>query len=201
MTLRKLRVNILRMAFLPIIFIGLFVRPPWSLESTTAFIVELAGFAFLLAGLTVRVWCTFYIGGRKSKDLVTTGPFSICRNPLYMGTFLLTIGAGLCFENLLMLLLAIVVIVPAHFIVVRLEESHLEDVFGEDYRLYRKRTPRFFPRISNYASPDEVSVSVRAIRRIALDTILVLLVPEIEDLLEVLHGHGILPVLWHFPPS
>jgi len=66
MTLRKLRVNVLRLAFLPIIFVGLFVRPPWSLESTTAFLVELGGFAFLLAGLTVRIWCTFYIGGRKS---------------------------------------------------------------------------------------------------------------------------------------
>ncbi|MBN2272322.1 MAG: isoprenylcysteine carboxylmethyltransferase family protein [Sedimentisphaerales bacterium] len=201
MTLRKLRVNVLRLAFLPIVFVGLFVRPSWALESTMAFLVELGGFVFLLAGLTVRIWCTFYIGGRKSKELITTGPFSICRNPLYAGTFLLAFGIGLCFENMLMLLLVLVVIIPTHVLVVRLEEGHLEGVFGEEYRLYKESTPRFLPRIRNYRSPDTVSVSVHAIRRIAMDTIAVLLLPEIEDLLEVLHAHGILPVLWHFPPA
>jgi len=113
----------------------------------------------------------------------------------------LAFGVGLCFENLLMLLLVLALIVPAHVIVVRWEEAHLEEVFGEHYRLYREKTPRFLPRIRNYESPDAVSVSVRAIRRIAVDTIAVLLVPEIEDLLEVLHLHGVLPVLWHFPPT
>lgn len=44
-----------------------------------------------------------------------------------------------------------------------------------------------------------VLVSVRAIRRIAMDTVGVLLIPEIEDFLEVLHINGILPILWHFP--
>jgi hypothetical protein len=32
-----------------------------------------------------------------------------------------------------------------------------------------------------------------------MDTVGVLLLPEIEDLLELLHEHGIIPVLWHFP--
>ncbi len=201
MTLRKLRVNVLRLAFVPIIFVGLFVRSPWAIDSITAFVVELCGYVFLLSGLTVRIWCTFYIGGRKSRELITTGPFSICRNPLYIGTFLLAFGVGLCFENILMLLLVLVVIIPTHVLVVRWEEAHLEKVFGEEYRLYREKTPRFLPRIRNYESPDVVGVSVHAIRRIAVDTIAVLLLPEIEDLLEVLQVHGILPVLWHFPPG
>jgi len=200
MTLRKLRVRLLRLAFVPVAFVGLFVRPPWLLESTTAFFLELGGYVFLLGGLAVRIWCTFYIGGRKSKELITTGPFSICRNPLYIGTFLLSIGVGLCFENLLMLLLVLVIVIPAHVIAVRMEEAHLEKVFAEQYRSYKRRTPRFLPCLRDYHSPGVVSVPVRAIRRIAIDTIAILLLPEIEDLLEVLHLHGVLPVLWHFPP-
>lgn len=199
MQIRKLRVLLLRIAFIPILFVALFVRPEWSLESNTAFIMELAGYAFLLAGLIVRIWCIFYIGGRKSQELITEGPYSICRNPLYVGTFLLTIGAGLCFENILMLLLIVVVILPAHVLVARMEESHLEQIFGEEYRLYRKKVRRFWPRFSNYRSPDMLHVPVRAIRRIGIDTIGVLLLPEVEDLLELLHEHGVLPVLWHFP--
>lgn len=199
MILRKLRIDLLRVAFLPVIFVAVFVRPSWSLESVTGYTMELAGYLFLLAGLIVRIWCIFYIGSRKSKELVTEGPYSICRNPLYIGTFLLAIGVGLCFENLLMLLFVPVIIIPTHFITAKMEETNLESKFGEPYRTYTRKVPLFWPDFSNYTSPETLSVNVRSIKRIAFDTAGVLLLPEIEDLLELLHEHGIIPVLWHFP--
>jgi hypothetical protein len=164
-----------------------------------AFLVELAGYAFLMAGLMIRIWSTLYIGGRKSLQLVTEGPYSICRNPLYVGTFLLAIGAGLCFENLLMLMATFVVLVPIHGIVARMEERHLAEKFPQEYPSYARQVRRFWPRLGNYHSGQEIIVSVRSIRRVALDTLGVLLLPEIEDLLEVLHQHGVIPVLFHFP--
>lgn len=199
MTPRKLRLYLLRLAFVPIVFIAIFVRPSWSVESTTAFVIETSGYLFLLGGLLIRIWCTFYIGGQKSKDLITTGPYSLCRNPLYIGTFMLSIGAGLCFENLLMLLLVPAIIIPVHLIVIQMEEAHLEGVFGEQYRAYKQKVPRLWPHFSDYSSPDLLSVNIHAIWRITLDTLGVLLLPQIEDLLEVLHNHGIIPILWHFP--
>jgi protein-S-isoprenylcysteine O-methyltransferase Ste14 len=197
MTLRKLRINLLRLAFIPIVFVAIFVRHSWSIESTAAFVMEFGGYLFLLAGLLIRIWCSFYIGSRKSKELITEGPYSICRNPLYIGSFLLAVGVGLCFENLLILVPAI--IIPVHIIAARMEEAHLELKFGEQYRLYKQKIPRFWPRFSNYNSPDMIGVNVHSIRRIAMDTVGVLLLPEIEDLLELLHQNGIIPVLWHFP--
>jgi hypothetical protein len=65
--------------------------------------------------------------------------------------------------------------------------------------MYKQKVPRFWPRFSNYNSPDMIEVNVRSIRRIATDTVGVLLLPGVEDFLEVLHEHGIIPVLWHFP--
>jgi len=167
------------------------------MESTTAFVVEIIGYFFILIGLTIRIWCTFYIGGRKNIELITTGPYSICRNPLYIGTFILAIGIGLCFENLLILLLALVIIIPVHMIAIQMEENHLEAVFGEQYRLYKQKVSKFLPHFSNYNSPDVLKVNVRAIRQIAVDAVGILLLPEIEDLLELLHRQGIIPVLWH----
>ena len=199
MSLRKLRTQLIRLAFVPVVFVAIFVRPPWSVESSTAFFVELVGYLFLLAGLTVRIWCTFYIGNRKSKELVAEGPYSICRNPLYVGSFLLAIGAGFCFENLLMILLVPAIVIPIHIIVARMEEIHLESTFGDQYRTYKQKVPRFLPRLSNYKSSAIVEVNINSVRRIVMDTIAVLLLPEIEDLLELLHEHGIIPVLWHFP--
>jgi len=199
MTVRKLRINLLRLVFVPVVLIAVFVRPPWSLDSTLGFAMELGGYLFLLAGLVIRIWCSFYIGSRKSKEIITTGPYSICRNPLYIGSFLLAIGVGLCFENLLILILVPAIIIPIHLIVARMEESHLESRFGEPYRLYKRKVPAFWPRLSNYNSPDMVKINVHSIRRIAADTVGVLLLPEIEDFLELLHQHGIIPVLWYFP--
>jgi protein-S-isoprenylcysteine O-methyltransferase Ste14 len=197
--IRKLRITALRLSLLPVVAVAVFVRPSWGLESTTAFLLELAGYLFLLAGLAIRIWCIFYIGGRKSRQIVTQGPYSICRNPLYMGTFLLAIGAGLCFENLIMLAMCVPIVLITHFVVVRMEEAHLEASFGEEYTRYKRRVPKYWPRLRNYESPETVPVSVRAIRRIAIDTAGVLLLPEIEDMLEILHDHGVVPVLWHFP--
>jgi len=199
MTLRKLRVNLLRLAFVPMVFVAIFVRPNLSLESSIAFIMEASGFLFLLAGLLIRIWCTFYIGGKKSKELITIGPYSLCRNPLYIGTLILVIGIGLSFENLIILTLIPAIILPVHLIVVWMEEVHLERVFGEDYRMYKQKVPKFWPNFSNYNSPDPLTVNVHAIWRITRDTIGILLLPWIEDLLEVLHHHDIVPVLWHFP--
>ncbi len=199
MSFRKLRVVLVRLAFLPVIFVAIFVRPSWDPESTGAFFIEFAGYMFLILGLSVRIWSILYVGGKKSQELVTDGPYSLCRNPLYVGTFLLTIGAGLCFENLLMLLTMLATIVPAHMMAARLEEKHLVAKFPQEYPLYTKKVPSFWPRVENYHSRELLSVSMRAIRRIAVDTSGIILIPMVEDFLELLHQHGIVPVLWYFP--
>ncbi len=197
--LRKLRVLLLRGAFFLIAFLAVFVRPRWPTVGTTATAVELSGYAFLLWGLTLRMWAMLYIGGRKSDLLITEGPYSICRNPLYVGSFLIAVGASLCFENLLMLAASLVVVVPIHLVAARLEEQHLAAKFPDAYPAYRSAVPRFWPRFRHYHSRSTVEVSVHTIRRVMLDTIAVLLIPAVEDLLEMLHRHHVVPVLWLFP--
>lgn len=199
MKIRKLRIYLLRLIFVPIILVAVFVSPSWSQESTLSFAVEFAGYLFLLAGLIIRIWCSFYIGNRKSKEIIAEGPYSICRNPLYVGTFLLAIGVGLSFENWLMLILVPAIIIPVHIITARMEETHLESMFGQQYRMYKQTVPRFWPRFSNYNSPETVEVNIHSLRRIAMDTAAILLLPQIEDSIELLHDNGIIPILWHLP--
>ena len=199
MTFRKVRVAVLRLAFLPVVFVAVFVRPSWDLDSLRAILIESAGYLFLMLGLSVRVWSTLYIGGRKSQVLVTDGPYSLCRNPLYVGTLLVTVGAGLCFENLVMLATMLVTMVPAHVVAARLEDAYLSARFPLEYPEYARRVGAFWPRWGNYRTRETLTVSVRAVRRIAIDATGVIMIPMIEDILEVLHRDGIVPVLWFFP--
>ena len=199
MSIRKSRIFLLRLSCIPLIFLAVFVRPRWSVGSDTAFVIELCGYLFLLAGLAVRMWSILYIGGRKSQQLITAGPYSLCRHPLYIGTFLLAIGAAVCFENVLLLAAIILLFIPLHLIVARLEDHHLELRFPREYCVYAQRVPSFWPRFRNYHGKKELLISTRVIGRVMLDTMAVLLIPQLEDLLEVLHDTGVIPVLWHFP--
>lgn len=63
---------------------------PWIAESSPwALAFDFAGWLLFLAYLGIRIWATLYVGGVKDKVLQTTGPYSITRNPLYLGGFCL----------------------------------------------------------------------------------------------------------------
>jgi len=194
-----MRVKALRFVFLALIPMGLFIGPPWSEESAIDFIMDWLGYTFLVAGLGLRMWSMFYLGSRKSRELVTEGPFSICRNPLYVGTFMILTGLSLCFENLVMLIFATSVAIPVHVAVVWREERHLKQLFRDEYEAYSRATPRFLFRLGSYHSSEQVSVSTKVTRRVVIDVLGVAMVPALADLVDTLHVQGILPVVWTFP--
>jgi protein-S-isoprenylcysteine O-methyltransferase Ste14 len=196
--LRKSRVMILRIAFAPVIFIVLFVWRSWDDHSIRDFVVEWSGYILLLAGISLRMWSTLYIGQRKSKKLITDGPFSMCRNPLYFGSLLMAVGIALCFENLILLIFVLVVLVPIHLLVILSEEEQLLINFGPAYEEYKKQVPRLWFAFSRYQSPDKIEVSTRALKRATMEVVFLLLIPPLGDLIEILHANGVLPVLWKF---
>ena len=48
----------------------------------------------IFLGIVGRLWSTLYIGGRKSAEVVTGGPYSMTRNPLYVFSTLAAAGVG-----------------------------------------------------------------------------------------------------------
>lgn len=196
--LRKSRVVILRIAFAPAVLIMLFVWRSWDDSSIRDFVIEWFGYLLLLAGIGLRMWSTLYIGQRKSKLLITDGPFSTCRNPLYLGSLLVAVGASLCFENFVLLAFVLIILVPIHLLVIFVEEKQLASDFGAPYEQYKKEVPRLWPAFSRFKNPSIIEVSTRAVTRAAMEMILLLLIPPLGDLIELLHANGILPVWWRF---
>lgn len=62
--------------------------------------VERSGVFLILIGILGRTWCSMYISGRKLVSLVTLGPYSISRNPLYVFSSIAAFGVAAQFGSI-----------------------------------------------------------------------------------------------------
>ena len=81
---------------------------------------------------------------RKSATvLITDGPYKYSRNPSYLSLTLLYLGFGFLLNNLWILLLVVVILPIINYLVIQREETNLEKIFGEEYRLYKASVRRW----------------------------------------------------------
>lgn len=149
---------------LPAAMGAIFSAPMIPIDSWGDLACDSLGWCLFITGAVFRWWATLYIGGRKDMQLISHGPYSICRNPLYFGTFLLTISVGVLSHSLLFV--AAVALVSTFYlgITVPVEEQRLLANHGEAYRKYLERVPRFFPRFWLHQSPERIEVNVAGLR-------------------------------------
>jgi protein-S-isoprenylcysteine O-methyltransferase Ste14 len=101
---------------------------------------------FALAALSVRRFMlagTSVFPGEPSTALVVIGPYAFTRNPIYIGFILAYFGLAVILTSLWVLLLLVPVLYILQRGVVEREEAYLERQFGEAYRKYRARVPRW----------------------------------------------------------
>jgi protein-S-isoprenylcysteine O-methyltransferase Ste14 len=84
--------------------------------------------------------------GRPTREMITTGVFSISRNPLYLGGVCILLGISLAFNLPWVLLFLLPSIVAGHYILIAPEERYLAATFGEKYDLYTATVHRWFGR-------------------------------------------------------
>lgn len=104
------------------------------------------GMPLLALGLGLIGWCVTKIGDRRIEapdELITDGPYSLSRNPMYVGWTLLHIGIGLLADSGWITLLVIPASIVTHFLAVRREEQFLESKFGGEYLRYKERVRQY----------------------------------------------------------
>ena len=116
----------------------------------------LAGACVSLLGLAIRAWASGHI--RKNAQLATSGPYAFTRNPLYLGSFLLGLGFTIASGQAVLALLFAALFLGIYFPVMRVEASTLGQLFGEDYEVYKRSVPLFFPRLTPFRDNDSVMV-------------------------------------------
>ena len=95
------------------------------------------------AMLTMRKANTTILPNKGSTKLVTTGPFSFTRNPIYFGNVILLFGIGLMFENIWFWPLALICGALTQRLAILREESHLQAKFPAAFLAYKKKVRRW----------------------------------------------------------
>jgi len=139
---------------------------PWFHEDTwTELAIDMLAWSTFLSGVALRLWATLYVGGRKQESLVTEGPYSITRNPLYAGSFLMALSLGIFLQSLVFIGALIIVAWVHMALTVRAEEKVLRRIHGEAFDAYVRSTPRFLPDLRGFHSPPFIDVNVDGLRR------------------------------------
>ncbi|WP_242397050.1 MULTISPECIES: methyltransferase family protein [Brevundimonas] len=170
-----------------------------GLHSTLHEGVEAFGLAAIVLAIIGRAWCSLYIGGRKKAEIVSRGPYSITRNPLYVFSFIGAFGVGAQTGSVTIAALFAVATWVVFSLTVRREEAWLQNVFGADYSAYRERTPRFIPNFSLWRDEGELAVRPAFFLLTLRDGLVFFLAVPVFESFDALQATGWLHVLLKLP--
>jgi protein-S-isoprenylcysteine O-methyltransferase Ste14 len=117
------------------------------------------GVPIVAAGELLRFWAVHHIGtiSRTRSDrlgpLIDTGPFSLVRNPLYLGNILLWVGFAVSARLLWMVPVIVAMLAFEYHAIVRWEEGLLFRRIGAAYGDYTRRVPRWIPAVRAPSTP------------------------------------------------
>ena len=158
-------------------------------------LIEAYGIMLIMGGIFGRLWSILYIGGRKSAEVVSVGPYSVTRNPLYLFSSVAAVGAGAQTGSLWVALAFGVLCALAFHVVIRREEGYLAGKLGAAYRDYLARVPRFLPNPFIYRDLDIVSFEPRIFKRTLIDGLVFFVSIPFFEALEWGQQSGSIPVL------
>src|SRR6266852_1652044 len=104
-----------------------------------------SGILLLATAVGGRIWVWAHLGRNRRWHFVSDGPYSIVRHPLYAFSILGAAGVGAQSGSLLVTVLFTFAVWAVFNRIARIEETDMASRFGDAYRAYLARTPRFVP--------------------------------------------------------
>lgn len=102
--------------------------------------------AFILSVVQMKDNWRAGVQREEKTNLVTTGIYSISRNPAFLGFDLMYIGIVFAFFNWYLCLATGFALMLFHLQIVNVEEDYLIEVFGDEYLQYKKKVCRYIGR-------------------------------------------------------
>lgn len=161
--------------------------------------VKISGILLISAGVLGRVWCALYIAGRKNTELCIDGPYSLCRNPLYLFSFLGAVGFAFAAGALPLGLALVPVFWGYHHFVIQSEETRLRSLFGAAYADYCARVPRLLPLPGLYWSRSHLTINPHVMLRALSEVAWFLVALAVSEIIRHLRNGASLPALFTWP--
>jgi protein-S-isoprenylcysteine O-methyltransferase Ste14 len=120
---------------------------------------KVIGVIVYLSGLSMQLYTTFLFGQyaqgtlapwQPTQKLVIRGPYRYCRNPMITGVVAMLLGEALFFNALGIMIWACFFFVMNTLYFIFKEEPNMLARFGDSYAEYKKRVPRWIPRLRPY---------------------------------------------------
>ena len=102
--------------------------------------------AFILSVVQMKDNWRAGVQREEKTNLVTTGIYSVSRNPAFLGFDLMYIGILLSFFNWYLCVVTVFALVLFHLQIINVEEEFLAEAFGEEYLQYKRSVCRYFGR-------------------------------------------------------
>ena len=109
----------------------------------------IVGILLVLLGEGIRIWAAGHL--QKNETLTLTGPYAYVKNPLYIGSILITTGFCILADNIYILALATFMFC-FHYIPYKkkVEADRLQRIFGSRFEDYDQKVPDYLPRRTPY---------------------------------------------------
>jgi len=121
-----------------------FVIVLWSARPTTGSLLSAVPVAVL--GEAIRLWASGHI--QKTQALATGGPYAHTRNPLYVGSVLLALAAGIAAASPWAIAALAAYFVAFYPKVVAEEQAFLRAKFPHEFAEWEEAVPMFLPRLT-----------------------------------------------------
>lgn len=165
--------------------IPLIILVLWTAEATV-FSATL-GLLLLIFGELFRVYAVAFIGSvsrtrntsSAGANLISSGPFGMMRNPLYVGNFFITVGIAVFGGVWWVVFIGAAAFIFQYHCIVKYEEELLKKKFGEEYLQFMKDVPAWIPKklpsLATLEWPETFSPALKSEKR-TLTTIVIMVV-------------------------
>ena len=143
---------------------------PRGIPAGWSCLLGVAGFVCVTLACLGRIWCSLFIAGYKDEVLVTSGPYALCRHPLYSFSILGALGLGFASKSLLLGAAVVLLVAGLVIYAAACEEQFLEDSFPAEFKAYVAATPNmWWPAFRRHALPAQLDVRPAVFRKSFLD--------------------------------
>ncbi len=189
---KRLKINGI-LIFLAVVALVLFYKIFFRINEARYpdMIIETLGLILIICGQLLRVSARGFKAehSQQGNVLLQSGPYSLVRNPMYLGILLIGLGIVLMLFRWWVIFLFLAIFFLRYMLLTYEEERKLTALFGKDYLEYKLRVPRILPSLATLCKmkfseyfPLKISWIKKEIGSIITVLLLALLLESWEDI-------------------